>query len=264
MLIQGKLYTIWTPRGNMGSTVSAINIAKKLSRMKGKTLLIDANLVQPRVAEYMNLTDITKSIDNLHPYASGGTLNGEIIEGNCDKVDDLYILKGTLNPSSSEFPKKEIIDKIIEMAKDNFTYVVIDVHHDMNNPGTYFGLKHADRVFIPMERDVITILSLHDLRELLANFFNIEKFRLLFCKDSENVYMPINEIEKNIGIQSAGILPFVKEYQNVINKGELNKIDKNKAFKPYLQSIEELVSRNIGEYVEDKSKKKGVMGFFSK
>lgn len=264
MLVQGKLYTIWTPRGNMGSTVSAINIAKKLSKMKGKTLLIDANLVQPRIAEYLNLTDVTKTIDNLHPYALGGSLSGEIIEGNCDVIDDLYVLKGTLNPSSSEFPKKEIMDIIIQAAKDSFTYVVVDVHHNINNPGTYFSLKQADTVFIPMERDVITILALHDLRELLASYFNIEKFKLLFCQDSENIFMPIADIESNIGIRTAGVFPHIKEFQNVINKGELNKIDKNKAFKPYLSAIEDFVSKNVGEYVEDKSKKKGVMGLFGK
>lgn len=264
MLIQGKLFTVWTPRGNMGATVSAINIAKKLSKMKGKTLLIDANLVQPRVSEYLNLTDVTRSIDNLHPYAAGGTLNGEIIEGNCDKLDELYILKGTLNPSSSEFPKKEIIDIIIQAAKDSFTYVVVDVNHSVNNPGTYFALKRADKVFIPMERDVMTILALHDMREQLSSYFDINKFKLLFCQDSNNVYMPIPDIENNIGIQTAGIFPFVNEYKNVINKGDINKIDKNKLFKPYLVAVEDFVSKNIGEYVEDKSKKKGMLGIFGK
>lgn len=264
MLIRGKIYTVWTPRGNMGSTVSAINIAKKLSKMKGDTLLIDLNLLQPRISDYMNLTDVTKGLDSLHPYASGGTLSGDIIKGNCDMIDDLFVLKGTLSPSVSVFPPRENITTILNVAKESFSHVIIDVHHNLNNPGTFYSLIHSDEIFVPMERDVITILSFHDLKQFLQGKVDINKFKLLFCKDSENVHMPISDIESSLGVKTGGIFPFVKEYQNIVNKGELGKIDKNKAFKNYLNAIEDFVSQNIGEYVIDKSKKKGVMSIFSK
>lgn len=259
MLVQGKIYTLWAPRGNMGSTLSAITIAKKLSKSKGKTLLVDLNFMQPRLAAYLNLNDATKSLDNLYPYASGGSLSGDIIEGNCEKVDDLYVLRGTLNPSlMNEFPKKEIIETIVRTMKDHFTHIIIDVYSNINNPGTYFGLKYADKVFVPMERDVISILALHELRDILKGIYGVEKFELLFCQDKENNHMPIKDIESSLGMVSAGIFPYVRDFQNHINKGEVLKIDKDRTFKSYLVAVDEFISSKIGNFDEDSTKKKGL------
>lgn len=263
MLVQGKLITVWSSRGNMGSTFTAINLAKTLSKHKGKTVLVDLNLVEPRITEYLNLSDMSHTIDNLYPFAMGKNLTEDIVVANCEMVDDLYVLKGTLNPSSSDFVKPEILDFIIKVLKDSFTYIIIDVHHSLNNSGTYVSLQHSDEVFILMHRDLISILSLYNLKSVLFSLFSEDKFKLLFNKEHESIFLPHEDVEKNLKLESIGRLPLIDNIYNIINKGEFTKIETKKEFKAYSAALNKIIK----EYITDsemKVKKKRKFSLFKK
>lgn len=264
MILQGKMITIWSTRGNMGNTMTSIELAKSLSKCKGKTILVDMNLVQPRIGDYLYLKDFNHTLDNLFPFALGNNISNDIIEANCEKLDDLFVLKGTLNPSFTEFVKPEVLDVVIQALKDNFTYIVVDVHSSLNNSGTYTALQHSDEVYILLHRDLFSILSLSDITPFLFSVFNKDKFKLLFNKDRKDIYMEKTEIEKNLNMISIGSLPYIPNIYNFINKGEYLNLEDKKEYKEYGEILDNLVAKYISLGDEPINKKKKFKMFWKK
>ena len=258
MIVQGKLITIWSTRGNMGNTFTAINLAKKISEMseKSKTILVDFNLTQPRISNYLEMEDMNHTIDNLYPFASGQNLSGDIIEANCEKYEKLFVLKGTLNPSFTDFIKPEILENIIQVLKDNFNNIILDVHSSLNNSGTYVALKQSDYVYTMLHRDLMSILSLNDIKPFLLSAFDKDKFKILFNKGSKKIYIPLDEITKSLNMESIGELPYISNSYNLINKGEFKNIVKEKDSKEYFNTLDTIIQEQKLILNPTKNKKK--------
>lgn len=245
MLTDGKLITVWESRGNLGGTFTAINLAQNISQYEKDTILVDLNLIQPRIAEYLSLEDKTHSLDNLYPFALGEAITKDIIETNCNKTNDLSVLKGTLNPSFSDFVKVEILDIILQSLKKHYKYVILDVHSSLNNPGTYLSLEKSDEVYVVLDKDVMSVLSLSDSLNYIK-FFDTDKFLLLFNKDTKNVFITKEEICNTLGFPKLGELPLLPiDIVNYINKGEFSKIKGEKAAKKYFKDLDKIIIEKI-------------------
>lgn len=257
MLVQGKVITIWSSRGNMGTTFTAINLAKRLSQYKGKTILVDLNLIQPRVAQYLDFTDKVHTIDNLSAYALGNSLSSELVEANCEKKDNLYVLKGTLNPSFTEFMKPEIISKIIDILKETFSYIVIDTCSFLNNSGTYMALEKSDEVYTLINKDVFSILSLNDYLAFIFETFTKSKFKILFNQSDDKVLISKEEILESLNMECIGELPLINNIFNIINKGDFHKLENKKEARNYYEEIDRIIKNNItsDEILQSKKKK---------
>ena len=260
MLTDGKIITVWESRGNLGGTFTAINLAQSISEYEKDTILVDLNLIQPRIAEYLSLDDKTHSLDNLFPFALGEAITKDIIETNCNNINDLSVLKGTLNPSFSDFVKVEILDTIIQSLKKYYKYVILDVHSSLNNPGTYLSLEKSDEVYVVVDKDVMSVLSLSDSMNYIK-FFDTDKFYLLFNKDTKNIFMTKEEICNTLGFPKLGELPLLPiDIANYINKGEFLKIKGTKVSKKYFEGLDKIVREKILKDKEVKKlKKKGFL-----
>ncbi|MEG0296806.1 MAG: AAA family ATPase [Clostridium sp.] len=261
---EGKIITCWSPRGNMGTTLTAINSAMALTKY-GETILIDFNLIQPRISQYLNLPANQKSIDDLYPFAIGGKFSKEIVIANCDKVENLYVLKGTVTPSLDEFVSQDILEGLLNGLKNDFDYIVLDTHTYLSNPGTYTALNMCDIAFTMMHKDVYTSMALHDLSNYIFQLFNKDKFVLIFNQESEEIHMKIADIVDIVKLPLGGTLPKVNDAYNLINQGNTPNLIKEKSFKGYFQSLDKIIKENITreKQVVEKTKKKK-FNFFSK
>lgn len=244
-MFEGKLITVWSSRGNMGTTFTSINLAKTISKYNERVVLVDLNLIQPRVAEYLSITDMNHTIDNLYPFAIGKNLTKELIEANCEEVDGLFILKGTLNPSFTDFVSPDILDSIIQSLKENFNYIILDVHSSLNNSGTYVALQHSDEIYTLLHRDLFSVLSLHDMKPFIFKIFNKDKFKVVFNRDSEQVFMPSEEVLDTLNMSSIATLPLMNNCYNYVNKGEFKKLEGKKESKAYFNAMDELVREKV-------------------
>lgn len=241
--MQGTVYAIWGPKENSGATFTAINLANALSKYKNKVLLVDLDFINPNISDYLMMEEDGHFIDNLNSFALGKNLNSKIIENNCVKQDNLYILKGTINPSFTDFTPSEIVDNIIDSLREDFLYVIIDVNSSINNTGTYVALKNADKVFTVLNKNVIDVLFL--AREL--NFFekidiDTSKFEIIFNNDTK-IYIEEKDILEQISLNKAVSLPIIDDSVNYINKGELNKLMTSKNSRKY--------NKILGKFIKD-------------
>ena len=249
--MEGKIITVWSSRGNVGTSTVAIGLAKELSDINNKTILVDLNLLQPRISYLLGLEIDNHSIDVLYPYSmSKENLTEEIIKANCDVLNDnLLVLKGTNNPSNlygQKYINIEILNSILNILKNNFDYIVLDVHHTITNVGTYIALNRADIIYTILDKKALTIMSFRDVKEWLFNNFDRDKFKIVINQNEKKSVLSISDIENYINMPVNYFLPNVKGFDEAINSTKFKDSCKNRVFKNYYKEL-----RNIAKTIKE-------------
>lgn len=246
--MEGKIITIWSSRGNVGVSSLAISMAKEIEDKNKKVLLVDFNLVQPRLHSLLEFEADNHTIDCLFPYMidnSEESLNQDIIEMNCEKLNDnLFVLKGTNSPSDlygQKFVNIAILERLLESFKNNYDYILLDVHHSLTNTATYVALEKSDIVLTVLNKQYLTNVSFKSIKEWLFENFKKDKFKFVINGDKKTSVLTNKDIETFIDEKIEFSIPFVKDFDEIINLNSLKNSDKNKKLKKYYKSIEKII-----------------------
>ena len=147
-----------------GKTFVASNLAKVLSLMEKRVLLLGADMRNPQISNTMT---IKKSTTGLTSYLAGITNDyHEIIE----KVDEhLYVMQtGPIPPNPNELLAKPRTGDLIQRLKKEFDYVVIDSAPVGLVSDTFTIAKYADATIFVMREKFTEKDSIHFLNNLYA------------------------------------------------------------------------------------------------
>lgn len=147
-----------------GKTFVASNLAKVLSLMEKKVLLVGADFRNPQISNTMT---IKKSTTGLTSYLAGITNDyHEIIE----KVDEhLFVMQtGPIPPNPNELLAKPRTGDLIQRLKKEFDYVVIDSAPVGLVSDTFTIAKYADATIFVMREKFTEKDSIHFLNNLYA------------------------------------------------------------------------------------------------
>jgi MinD-like ATPase involved in chromosome partitioning or flagellar assembly len=106
----------------------AINLAAELAASKYRVLIIDADLYGPSVANYLSLAELPAGFAGALRIASQNRFDKSQLERLSVELSKpkLTLLAGSVSSQSVEITS-EAIDQIIETAKANFDFTVIDL-----------------------------------------------------------------------------------------------------------------------------------------
>ena len=105
-----------------GKTFISANLARSLSLMDKKTLLIGADLRNPQISATVK---IPKRDSGLSSYLAGRVQNhNELIE----RVDPYFFVmqSGPIPPNPNELLSKELLHHLLEQLKGDFDYIILD------------------------------------------------------------------------------------------------------------------------------------------
>ncbi len=106
-----------------GKSTTAVNLAYVLAENGKKVLLIDGDLRIPSVAKKLGLSNTPGLTDLLK-----GTENQQIGRFKSGILDNWYIFPaGDLPPNPSELLGSKRMEKLLNVLKENFDYIVIDL-----------------------------------------------------------------------------------------------------------------------------------------
>lgn len=189
-----QVIAVTSPHGSTGKTAVAINLALELAAEKFQVLLIDADLEGPSVANYFCLSELPAGLVGAFRLASQNRFDKAQLERLSVQVpkSSLTILPGVVSEPRSE-PTSEITGAIIETAKLNFDFVVIDL-----------GSLEPNKDSFDLTREV---LLLADQVVLVALADPIGIFRLLrlepqFLALTENPKLIINRLRNTVITQA--------------------------------------------------------------
>lgn len=265
---KNKVIALWSPVSGVGVTFTAINIAKMMGERGAKVALFDFDLKTPDTHIYLENKDNVHCIDNVIPFTAGGRLPAEVIENNIQEVEGFSYLRGTNSPDQAQYVTVESLSSILDTAREMYDYIIIDTHSIIDNAGTFVAIREADKALLLTEKNAITIQAYTDLKNLLSESFDIERFKIVINKVQKNVYMDKSDVEEFYGMGEAHELPLLDaEFTNAINQGRWMSYlySGDKVVRKYIKSLEELIIEEIKpDFAEKAAAKKSNFSLFRK
>jgi len=152
---------------NEGKTFIAVNLARSLSLMDKKSILIGADMRKPKLAK---VAGVPKREIGLSSYLAGQIQDyNEIIE----QVDNnFYLLQsGPIPPNPNELLSKRRVGELFNELKKEFDYIVLDTAPVGVVSDTFMLAKYADACIYVVrenysEKDTISFINniVHDKR----------------------------------------------------------------------------------------------------
>jgi pilus assembly protein CpaE len=187
-LTQGKVVTVYSPKGGTGCTTIAVNLALTLHNEDTHTALVDGNFQYGDVAVFINeqgkntIIDLATRVEELDP---------EIVEGVMIKhvPSGLHILAAPSRPEHAEKVSGDQFAQLIEYLRQIYAYVVIDTTQALNDI-TLTAIDKSNAIVLVTTQDIPSIKNARLFLDLLQTI-GIGRERIVFC---------MNRYDKRIAI----------------------------------------------------------------
>jgi len=215
---QGRIVTVFSPKGGTGKTVTATNLAVSFAKHEGKrTLLLDLDLQFGDAAIMLGL-EPEKTIYDL--VVAPGELDSEKLAGYITKhTCGLDILPAPLRPEDAELVTESKLARLLEVARESYDLIVVDTSPFFHGP-MLATLDRTDELLMLCGLDVPTLknvrLSMQTL-ELLS--FPASRIRFVLNRANSKVGMKKSEVEGALDIKIGFEIPSDRAVPLGVNRG---------------------------------------------
>ena len=203
----GKIVAIYSPKGGVGVTFLAANLAVALAKENSSRVAIcDLSLECGDVSTYLNLTPkytIRDVIDNDQlldiSFLEGAMLTHE------SGVRILAAPREHQNPPTSD--NINALKSIFALLRQNFDFILIDAGH--MDPGLLqFVLAESDTIFLMGNPDVASLKGLISLvKKMKTLHYSSQKIQVIMNRYNSKNQVDANEFEKITNHPVACLLP---------------------------------------------------------
>jgi pilus assembly protein CpaE len=214
----GKIVTVFCPKGGTGKTVMATNLSSALAKYHGKrTLLLDLDLQFGDAAIMLGI-EPDKTIQDL--VTAPGELDPEKLAGYTTRhASGLDVLPAPVRPEDAELVTEQKLTRLLEVAKQSYDAIVVDTSPFFHGP-MLATLDRTDELLLLCGLDVPTIknvrLSIQTL-ELLS--FPPERIRVVLNRANSNVGMKRSEVEAALEAKVRFEIPSDRAVPLAVNRG---------------------------------------------
>jgi pilus assembly protein CpaE len=214
----GKIVTVFSPKGGTGKTVVATNLATSLAKYEGRrTLLLDLDLQFGDAAIMLGL-EPDKTIFDL--VVAPGELDSEKLAGyTVTHASGLDVLPAPLRPEDAELVTEAKLGRLLEVARASYDTIVVDTSPFFHGP-MLATLDRTDELLVLIGLDVPTLknvrLALQTL-ELLS--FPAHRARFVLNRANSKVGLSKKEIEAALKVTIANEIPSERCVPIAVNRG---------------------------------------------
>ena len=214
----GRIVTVFSPKGGTGKTVTATNLAGSFAKNeKKRTLLLDLDLQFGDAAIMLGI-EPEKTIYDL--VVAPGELDSEKLAGYITKhPSGLDILPAPLRPEDAELVTETKLARLLEVARESYDVIVVDTSPFFHGP-MLATLDRTDELLMLCGLDVPTLknvrLSMQTL-ELLS--FPVSRIRFVLNRANSKVGMKKSEVEGALDIKIGFEVPSDRAVPLGVNRG---------------------------------------------
>ena len=243
---QGRVVTVFSPKGGVGKTTVAVNLALALTE-KGarKVCLVDLDLGFGDVAITMQVFP-THSIEQA--VGSENAIDLPMLEGLLTRhQDSLMVLAAPPHPDVRERVTPALVAKILRTLREGFDYVVVDTAPSFDDQ-TLTALDETDECVIVATLDVPTLKNVNVALETLEVLDIARGHRhLLLNRADDAVGITTDKVESILGMEIAAQVATSIDIAAATNAG--NPIVATKPQHQSSAAILDLATRIAGESV---------------
>jgi len=216
---EGKVLTVWSPKGGVGKTTVAVNIGLALAeRGARRVCLVDLDLAFGDVAITMQLFP-THSIE--HAIGSEDAIDAELVDGLLTRHEDsLMVLAAPSHPDVRDRVSATLVSQVIRTLKRTFDYIVIDTAPAFDEQ-TLTALDETDDIVIVATLDVPTLKNVKVALETL-DMLNIapDHRHLLLNRADDEVGISADRVEGILGMRPEARVTTSLEVAAATNAGK--------------------------------------------
>ncbi len=189
---KGKLLTVYSPKGGVGCTTLATNLAIGLNTDETPTVLVDGNLQFGDISVFLNL-QVKNSIVDLASRSE--EMEEDIVEEVLIRHESgLRVLAAPPRPEMADEVHAEEVKKVLRYLKQQYAYVIVDSSSTMDD----ITLAILDLSDVLLAVATTDIPSIKDAR-LLFDLLSILEF------PRENILFVLNKTDRRTGITAEAV-----------------------------------------------------------
>ena len=200
----GKIISVFSPKGGVGTTMIAVNLAVSLQKEETPVVLVDGNMEFGDVMVFVNqqaknsIVDLAPRVDELDP---------DVIEEvtMLHPASGIKILAAPSRPEFAENVNGDQFGKILQYLCNFYSYVVVDCASSLSDV-TLSAIDCADLIILVTTQEIPAIKDSRMFIDLLKPL-NISRERLLFV---------MNKYDKRIGIKPEKVSENFKQELKVV------------------------------------------------
>jgi len=206
---RATVVAVFNPKGGVGKTTVATNLAATLAHRKHqRVLLIDADTVTGHVTMSLGLEHVRTVADSWREEAEDSTVES-FMDIAADHQSGLRVLALTSSPMNTEILEPARVAAAVTQARRNFDFIVVDLHPSYS-PLNQALFEVADRILVPVTPDVPAIRAAVQLRDIGIELGLRDRLALIVNRANSGV--SVEDLERTVGmpalalIRSAGLL----------------------------------------------------------
>jgi pilus assembly protein CpaE len=244
---EGGVIVVFGPKGGIGTTTLAVNLAVALHQRPdaSRTILVDASLQFGDVGVFLNLppnrniTDLCATIEDLDP--------DSIDTSAVAHASGIKVLLAPPRPEMADLVSPDYLKRILEELRRQYDFIVVDTATIINDT-ILTALDLADRIVLIATPDIPSIKNARLFFEITdALNYSPNKIMLVLNKMDRRSGITAQMIEDNIRHQVVGQIPLDEILVlTSINRGVPIMVDQRA--KPIGQAIQQLAERVAAEF----------------
>jgi pilus assembly protein CpaE len=216
---RGQLVTVFSPKGGVGKTTLAVNLAVALSDGGArKVCLVDLDLAFGDVAITLQLFPVRTIADAVH-LESG--LDFPVLEPLLTEYRDrLCALVAPVQPDAKDTISPALVGRILDLLKSHFDNVVVDSAPAFDEY-VLQAVDESDEMILVTTLDVPTLKNVKVAVETL-DLLNFPKARrhLVLNRADDKVGLTQDKVESTLGMSVAAAIPTSNQVAHATNSGE--------------------------------------------
>ncbi|MBC8337019.1 MAG: response regulator [Anaerolineales bacterium] len=203
---QGKIITIYSPKGGTGCTTLAVNLGIALHNNETHTVIVDGNLQFGDVAVFINeqgkntILDLAPIVDELDPEIVGDVMVKH-------KDSGIHVLSAPPRPEQAEGVSGRQFTQILQYLRRLYAYVIVDTPSLLTDV-VLSSLDESDIVVIVATQDIPSIKNLRLFLDL-ASSMGVERERIVFALNryDKRIGITPEKIGENLKVEVSAIIP---------------------------------------------------------
>jgi pilus assembly protein CpaE len=200
---RATVVAVFNPKGGVGKTTVATNVAAALQIDKGqRVLLVDADIVTGHVATSLGMEHLRTVADSWRDQAEGGDPEN-FIELAAAHPSGMRLVSLTSTPLATDILDPERVGDSITAARRGFDFIIVDLHpsySDMNQA----IFERADQILVPVTPDVPALRAAVQLRDVAMEMGLQDRLSMVVNRANSGV--SVADMERTVGMRALALI----------------------------------------------------------
>jgi pilus assembly protein CpaE len=200
----GALIAIFNPKGGVGKTTVAVNLAASLTAMGRRVLLVDADTVTGHIASSLGLEHVRTLVDEVIDAQDAGVPPPATLDDLLSAhPSGMHVLVLASSPLKTSLLDPAHVAAAVDSGRRTHDVVVVDLHPDYE-PLNRAIFEKADRILVPVTPDVPALRAAVQLRDVATELGFNEKLFMVINRANSGV--SVADMERTIGMSSLALI----------------------------------------------------------